>query len=403
MKRFLYLLPIVALAAAGAFYYLRTKTALPEVRFVHPRRETLVSDLPTNGKVEPIEWVSVRVDAPGLIERLPIRQGQSVSKGALLAQIGEPGLLDQLRAAQARLAQTQAELSTLTGGGTSAALTDIQNQLARVRFDRDQANREYGSLRRLNEKQAATPVEVEVAHARVQQLDIQIQSLERQRTALVGKPDVAASQARVREAEAAVQGVQAKMGQGTIRAPMAGVVYDLPARQGAYLNAGDLVASIGQLDRLRVRVYVDEPELGRVATGQPVKITWDALQGKSWEGKVERLPTQITALGTRQVGEVQCTIDNPGRELVPGTNINAFIQTNLVPNALTIPKEAVQRRAGVTSVFVLNGDVVRLRRVATGAFNVTRTQILSGISDNDPIALPGDLTLKENQRVKDVY
>ena len=57
--------------------------------------------------------------------------------------------------------------------------------------------------------------------------------------------------------------------QAEIHSPLSGVIYTLTARSGAYLNAGDPIANVGQLERLRVRVYVDEPELGRIAIGQP--------------------------------------------------------------------------------------------------------------------------------------
>ena len=69
---------------------------------------------------------------------------------------------------------------------------------------------------------------------------------------------------------------------------MAGVVYGREVRPGSYVNAGDLIANIGRMDRLRVRVYVDEPELGRVAEGQPVTITWDALPGRQWRARWRR-------------------------------------------------------------------------------------------------------------------
>jgi multidrug resistance efflux pump len=52
-------------------------------------------------------------------------------------------------------------------------------------------------------------------------------------------------------------------------------------RPGAYLAAGDLLANVGRLDRVRIRVYVDEPLLGRVAPGQPVTITWEACPESS--------------------------------------------------------------------------------------------------------------------------
>ena len=78
---------------------------------------------------------------------------------------------------------------------------------------------------------------------------------------------------------------------------------------------------IGKLERVRVNVYVDEPDLGRVTRGLPVSIAWDALPGRSWKGEVDKTPTQVEALGSRQVGQVICVIENPNRDLLPGTNV----------------------------------------------------------------------------------
>ena len=64
------------------------------------------------------------------------------------------------------------------------------------------------------------------------------------------------------------------------------------------MNAGDLIANVGRMDQLPVRVFVDEPELGRVEVGQPVTITWDALPGRQWDGRVERKPASIQTLGS---------------------------------------------------------------------------------------------------------
>jgi HlyD family secretion protein len=232
---------------------------------------------------------------------------------------------------------------------------------------------------------------------------VQIQSLQQRRTALVGKGDIASAEARVQEAQANVALARDRMRQDTIRAPLAGTIYDLPARTGSFLNAGEAVASIGKLDPVRVRVYVDEPELGRVAAGQSVRITWDALPGKDWAGVVEKRPTQVIALGSRQVGEVLCTISNPMRELVPGTNVNAFILTQVVENALTIPKAAVRRDGGI-GVFVLGKEnTVRWQPITTGSSDALRLEVLKGLSDGDVVAQPSDQTLKNGARVNPVF
>ena len=180
---------------------------------------------------------------------------------------------------------------------------------------------------------------------------------------------------------------------------MAGVLYGLEVRPGAYARAGDRVANVGRMDKLRVRVYVDEPELGRVSEGQPVTITWDALPGKQWHGTVEKKPASIQALGSRQVGEVICTIENAGRELIPGTNVNAEIRTAVAENALVIPKETLRHDAQGDYVFALQGDSLQRRAVKKGASSVTWLQVVEGLSDGDAVALPSDLPLKAGDRV----
>jgi len=152
-----------------------------------------------------------------------------------------------------------------------------------------------------------------------------------------------------------------------------------------------------------VRVYVDEPELGRVELGQPVTVTWDALPGKTWEGAVEKKPTSIITLGTRQVGEVLCTIANPGRELVPGTNVNVQIRTSVVANALTVPKEVLRRDPSGVGVLKLNGDRVVWQNVTMGSSSVTRAQITSGLREGELVALPTEKNnLQPGERVRPV-
>jgi len=148
-------------------------------------------------------------------------------------------------------------------------------------------------------------------------------------------------------------------------------------------------------------VFVDEPDLGRVTKGMPVTITWDALPGRQWKGSVDRLPTRIVALGSRQVGEVVCVIENPNRDLLPGTNVSVLIQSERVDNALTIPKEAVHRQQGQAGVYILEGTRLVWRSINQGISNTTRTQV-SELKDGDVVALPTEKGLKDGMIVQPV-
>jgi HlyD family secretion protein len=213
--------------------------------------------------------------------------------------------------------------------------------------------------------------------------------------------DHTAAQARLDEAVTAAQLAEARIRMSVVRAPIAGTVYQFDLKPGAYLNAGDLVASIGRLDRVHVKVYVDEPDLGRVAKGMPVTISWDALPGRQWKGTVDRTPTEIVSMGARQVGEVLCDIENTGMDLLPGTNVNAVILSETVENAITIPKEAIQREQNKPGVFLLEGDRIHWRAITPGVNNTTRTQVRE-LKEGDAIALPNDKPLKDGQLVEPV-
>lgn len=400
MKKLLLLL--FALVAAVIGWGILRKNQPPKVSFARVRRQTLVSALPTNGKVEPFEWQAVRAEAAGTVSGVPVQEGQTIAKGAVVATVTDPALQADVDATEAKVAEARANVAALEAGGKPAEFADIENSLARAHFDLEQARKIYASLDRLVEKHAATAQEADAARDKVRQIEIEIAGFEKRRGALVAKPDVAAARARLQDAETALDLARRHAAQSVLHAPIAGVVYGLEVRPGAYVQAGDRAASVGRLDKLRVRVYVDEPELGRVAEGQPVAITWDALPGKQWHGTVEKRPISIQALGSRQVGEVICIIENTGRELIPGTNVNAEIRTAVVENALVIPKETLRHDQQGDYVFALKGDTLERRAVKKGASSVTSVQVVEGLLDGDAVALPADIPLKPGDRVSAV-
>lgn len=398
MKKIFLIIVVLLLAAAGWWIY-QAKSTPVSAPFTKAARQKIANNLSTNGKIEPQEYTEVHATIGGLIAKLAVRLGDTVTKGQLFAQLSEPGGEEELQSAEARAAQARADLSTLSAGGRSADIAEINGNLDVLRKQRQEAQATVDSLDRLVKKQAATTYELQQAQNAVSDLDAKIQATESRKPALVSKGDVASAQARVAEADAGIALAKTHIGQDTIPAPMSGTVYDLPAREGQFAHPGDLLGSIGKLDPVRVRVYVDEPEMGRVAIGQAVRITWDAKPGREWTGTVEKLPTQIVALGARQVGEVWCTIPNHDRELIPGTNVNVFILTQVVDNALTVPKVAVRAERG-TGVYVLQKDnTVKWVNITTGAADALHIEVTGGLNDGDAVLLPSDATIHDGDKV----
>jgi len=393
------LLVLLLVVAAVIVWGVLKRNTPPSVTFVRVKRETLVSTLPTNGKAEPFQWEAVRSQTEGLVNRVDVVEGQPVNKGAMLAVISDASKQADVDTARAKISEAEANVESLEAGPRPAELTEIDTGTARAKLDLETAERELATLQRLADKQAATKADVTAAHDKVEQIKTQIAGLEKRRRNVNAQPDIAAARARLEDARVALKLAQQQAAYSEIHAPISGAVYGLAVRPGAYLNPGDLVTNVGELDRLRVRVYIDEPELGRVALGQPVTITWQALPEKQWTGTVEKKPTSIEALGSRQVGQVICVIENPGHLLIPGTNIDATIRTGVVESALTLPKETLRHDASGDYVYLLKGDAIEQRRVKTGNSSVTRIQVIDGLADNDAVAMPSDTPLKVGMKV----
>jgi HlyD family secretion protein len=379
------------------------KAAPPDVEFVKVTRETMISSLGTNGKVEPIEWMPVRSQRSGVITGVLISRGQQVTKGQPLVELDTRVASADLSKAQAAIQEAKAQEQVLTQGGRIAERQQIDSDLARARLDLDAAQKSYQAVTRLVAKQAATRQELDSAQQLVDQLQLKIQALEKSKGAIVTGIDKEIAKARLQEAQFAAAVAQTNLDLSSIRAPMDGTLYDFDLKQGSYVNPGDAIAKVGKLDRVRVTVYVDEPDLGKVHEGEVVIITWDALPGHQWKGKVDKLPTQIVPLGTREVGEVGCIIENPDRDLLPNANINADIQATVVQNALAIPKEAIRRQGSESGVMLLQDDRVMWRKVNLGISSYTKSQVLSGLSEGDAAALPSEKAIQNGLRVHPVF
>ena len=398
-----YWLPVVLLAALGyaGWKLVEIRNQAPEVNFVRAVKETISSSVSTNGMVEPEEWAAAKAEAGGPVTRILIQLRQRVAAGEVLVELDTAQAQVELQAAEARIAGIQTEYALLDQGGRRQDQIEIENTIAAATVELRQARSEFDRLVISQQKGLVLRVEVDAARDRVERLQQQIDAAGKLRPTLVEPSSRTAIDARVKEAAIARDAVRLRIEKSVVRAPIGGTVYQFDLKPGAFLNPGDTVASIGLLSRVRIKVYVDEPDLGRVKRGMPVTITWDAAAGREWTGTVDRLPTQIVPLGTRQVGEVICIIPNPGGDLIPGTNVNTVIRSETVEGAITIPKEALFREDGETGVYVLSGDRLAWRTVTQGVSNVTRTQIKE-LQEGETVAIPGGRALSGGMVVRAV-
>jgi HlyD family secretion protein len=178
-------------------------------------------------------------------------------------------------------------------------------------------------------------------------------------------------------------------------------------KAGDYVRVGDLLAQMADLHRVRVRAFIDEPELGAIQANEPVKITWDALPNRTWAGRTEIIPKQVVPRGTRSVGELLCAVNNDGLELLPNINVNVRINSQERVNVLSVPRATVSTENGRRFVFVVKKNPLAVsqstlekREIKVGIADSTSYEVVGGLQQDELVALPGDTDLHDGMAVK---
>jgi HlyD family secretion protein len=384
----------------GAFISLRG--AKVPVRAEQAVRQTISNTITTNGKIEPLENFEAHAPVATTVRKLYVHEGDAVKKGQLLLQLEDSDIRAQAARAAAQMSAAQADLTAVRTGGSHEEVLTNQAELVKARTELEAAQRNFTALQNLQQRGAASPAEVEEAGNRLKRAQAQAKLLEQKQKGRYSRPEVNKARAQAAEGSATYAAAQALLRDANVRAERDGVVYSLPVREGQYVNPGDLLVQVADLSTVQLRAFVDEPEIGRLAKGQKVTVTWDALPGRSWEGTLTRVPTTVTVRGTRTVGELTCEVANPDLKLLPNVNVAVLVTTARHENALTIPREAVRDEAGKRYVFEIVGGELKRREVETSVSNLTRIEITRGLNDQAQVALGSDSieTLRDGMPVR---
>jgi HlyD family secretion protein len=379
-------LAILAAVIVLAAFISRRDDAIP-VRTASVQKGNIKSVISTNGKVEPVMNFEAHAPISTTVRRLLVKEGDFVKKGQLLVVLDAPDAKTQAARAQAQLKSAQADMAAVEKGGTQEEMLNLGAQLVKARTDRESAVRNLDALRRLQQQGAASAGEVHEAENILARADAELNLLQQKQTKRYSSPEVARVEAQRSEAEAAYAAAQDVLSKSVVHAPFEGIVYALPVKQGGFVSGGDLVLQLADLRQVQIRAFVDEPDVGKLAPGDPIEITWDAVPGRTWEGKVNAIPSTVRLRGSRNVGETTCIVDNKDLKLLPNVNVGVTIVTAQHDSVLVAPREAVRMDDSKPYVLQVVGHELKRRDVETSLSNLTQVEVTRGLSANDMVAI----------------
>jgi membrane fusion protein (multidrug efflux system) len=270
----------------------------------------------------------------------------------------------------------------------------VQADLSNFRREEKHAQEQFEADARLLKAGAITKAAYETSERAL------LEAQEKTRAAQTRANGFEGPESRFALAERASDSLTRRVGALTFRAPLPGVIYGLPRRVGESVAAGQVVASVIDPERRRLRARVDQPDLPRIAVGQRILIAFDGLPREHWDGKVTFVAPGLSEVGGREVGEVQGEIADPKTRLPTNAAVDVQIVTGEKSGTLVVPRASVLKDGERRYVYMLDDGRARRRDVQVGLTGLTDVEIVSGLSEKDRVIMPGSVPLSEGLRVR---
>jgi HlyD family secretion protein len=349
-------------------------------------RAELVGTVSTNGLVEPVKPFEYHSPLATTVRAVYVQQGDHVKAGTLIMQLDDANARARAAAAESALRTAEATNDATRQGGTLEERQSLNSNISRSRLDLEQAQRELAALEKLQATGSASASEVSSARQRVSVAEDSLHGYEARQQTRYSPPELERARSAVADAQANLAAARSVLDQTSFRAPIDGTVFAVPIGRFDFVEEGKLLLRMADLKNVRVRAYFDEPEIGRLAVGQKIRVVWDARPGREWHGHIVQVPSTIVSYGTRNVGEVLVAIDDADEGLMPDTHVTVTVTTSSEPNSLTIPREALHSENGKPYVYrVVSGSLARTA-IAIGTPNLTQVPVTSGLNDGDVVA-----------------
>ena len=218
-----------------------------QVRTAVVEQSSIRSVVSTNGKIEPVNNFEAHAPVAASVQRVLVKEGDSVRKGQLLVILDDADARAQAARAETQLRAAQADLAASEHGGNQEEVFSLEAQLVKAANDRDTAQRNLEALKKLQQEGAATAGEVRNAQNALAGANAQLTFLQQKQTKRYSNVELAHVDAQRAEAKAAHDAAQDVLAKSNVRAPFDGIVYSLPVKQGGFVGSGDLLSALVEM------------------------------------------------------------------------------------------------------------------------------------------------------------
>jgi RND family efflux transporter MFP subunit len=255
------------------------------------------------------------------------------------------------------------------------------------------------ALENLRMKQAWTrPEDIRTAEEQVRQAEEALRTAQaNQKLDVLLEQQMDTAQANVRAAQASLDIAQKNLSDAMIRSPFSGRISGNPVQPGTFLAPGSPVVRVIGEEGIYFEGEVPESQIAAITPGKPVAVTVDALPNRTWAGKVLAVSPVGDEVG--RIFRVRIQLAGASSEIKPGMFARGKVTLRSIPNAVTVPANAVVLKDGKPFLFVLDGEKAKQVPVTTGLRTDGRLQVV-GIGEGEKVIVEGQNQLSDGAKVR---
>ena len=363
------------------------------------------------GKVEASKTVELAFQVPGLLVKLPVKEGQKVAKGEVVAQLRQDEFQARLKSVQGELDQARATLNALRLGERPEERLRREAQLRAAEAKLANAKTEFERYGRLVKTSAVSRAEYELSETayRVAQEEQKAAVQLVEKGGISRKEDIEAQEAQVRTLEGRLADASIQLRDSTLRAPYDGVVAQRFVEEDQTIIANKPVVTFQNVDE--IDVVADVPEAAIAADVRSAAITQMVAEFSTAPGR--QFPVRIKEVAqvadpTTQTFQVRVAMKAPrGLTVLPGmtaTVTATYRRPGILGRRILVPISAVYKQAGGDQVAWVIGpyQMVSRRIVKMGSATGGEVEIVSGLRPGDRIVVAGAPFMSEGMKVRDL-
>lgn len=400
---FFVILIIISITAVGCS--LKKQEEQPEEEEVAVKAKKIAKEniddvTKLSGRIEAEDSVDVVSKIPGRVAEVLCDVGDYVEKGEPLVILETDELQAQLSQAQAALAAARANLSANESGTLPQQVEQVRASFEQAKANYNNAKADYNRMKALYEADAIAKQAFDAMTLKYEVAKTQYETAKEQLRLTQDRvpKNVEALRAQVAQAEAAVELIQTNIDNSVIKAPVSGKVSMRMVDPGEMASAGYPLASVVNLDKVKVVIDVSEEEINKIEDGQEAKVFVDALEDEEpLTGIVSVIPPVSSPT---RLFQVKIDIENPDYKLKPGMFADVEIVTGTRKNVVIAPKDAILIKKHGNIAYVVKDGKAEERMVKIGVSNGENIEVTEGLKEGEQLVVKGQNLLKEGTPVK---